>query len=98
MPFDWENEQFNESVDEMLEETPTPQMDTVEQIDEVMSEAEKRFEVAQYYKLLLRDSLFQNSSEAADIVEAEIRTFIKERLSVLLGVKAAHNTTSAFTP
>lgn len=100
MPFDWEADQFSQQwqdIEEMVEQTP-PSLNTEEEIDEVMSEAEKRFEVAQYYKLLLRDNLFQNQTEASEKVEQEIRAFIKERLSVLLGVKAAHNTTSAFTP
>lgn len=106
MPYDWESEDFNnlmnppevEEIPQYRQQAHAPSMDSEEEIDEVMSEAEKRFEVAQYYKLLLRDNLFQNSSDASEQVESEIRTFIKDRLSVLLGVKAAHATASSFTP
>lgn len=101
MPFDWE--QSDPLSEFMNEESPEPaqtqgQLETIEDIDEVMSEAERRFEVAQYYKLLLQDNLFQNRSEAAARVEAEIRSFIKERLGVLLGVKTAPAATNGFTP
>lgn len=100
MPYDWESEQFNEHLQEMIEESPAqqPVMETLEEVDEAMSEAERRFEIAQYYKLLLKDSLFQNRNETADIVENEIRGFIRERLGVLLGVKTAPAATSGFTP
>jgi len=100
MPYDWENEQFNEQLNEMMEESPLqqPVMETLEEVDEAMSEAERRFEIAQYYKLLLKDNLFQNRNETADIVENEIRGFIRERLGVLLGVKTAPAVTSGFSP
>lgn len=99
MPYDWESEQFNEQFNEMMEESPPQQtMETLEEVDEAMSEAERRFEIAQYYKLLLKDNLFQNRNETADIVENEIRCFIRERLGVLLGVKTAPAATSGFTP
>jgi len=58
----------------------------VERIDIQMSEAERRLELAQYYKLVLRDNLFEDDSESAQVVTGEIREFIRTRLAVLLGV------------
>jgi hypothetical protein len=55
--------------------------------DERMSEVERRLEVAQYYRLLLNDSLFSTSTPAAKVVEAEIRAFIRERLEDLVGIR-----------
>jgi hypothetical protein len=49
-------------------------------------EVEKRFEVAMYYRLLLRDTLFKDSSEAANIVEQEVRGFVRSRLELLMGL------------
>ena len=51
-------------------------------------EVEKRFEVALYYRLLLKDSLFNESTEAAQIVEGKVRAFIRDQLEVLMGMKA----------
>lgn len=99
MGYNWETENFDNLMgEESPTETAPTGMNSIEEIDEVMSEAEKRFEVAQYYKLLLQDSLFQNQTDASERVEAEIRAFIKERLGVLLGVKSASNSASGFSP
>ncbi len=99
MGYNWETENLDNLMGEESPNEPAPTgMDSIEEIDEVMSEAEKRFEVAQYYKLLLQDSLFQNQTAASERVESEIRAFIKERLGVLLGVKSAGNSTAGFSP
>jgi hypothetical protein len=90
MPF---NFNVDESVDEVLEELD-PQdpalADEEQQVrqtnDEEMSEVDWRLELAQYYRLLLTDSLFNNDSKAASIVEKEIRQFVRSRLGELIGV------------
>lgn len=103
MPYDWENQDFSNLM-EPQEESPDAfqqqykEMTSIADVDEAMSEAERRFEIAQHYKLLLRDNLFANQSDISEIVEAEIRTFIRERLGVLLGVKPAPAASSGFTP
>lgn len=75
--FDFENQ--DEAVEEFVEEQ--------QQLDQELSEAERRFEKAQYYRLLLRESFFENTSaEAVEVVE-EIRQYIRERMAVLLGIK-----------
>jgi hypothetical protein len=93
MAYEWETEQIEnlfapqstslepvQSINEQIEAS-------FDNIDNVMDEAEKRFEVAQHYKLLLQDRLFESQSDAAYRVEQEIRAFIKERLGVLLGIR-----------
>jgi hypothetical protein len=104
--FDWE---LN-PIDSLLEDEKPEQQsgfsnsssaEDLESIDKIMSEAERRFEIAQYYKMLLQNSLFQNKTEASLKVEAEVRDFIRERLSVLLGVQppktSVDNISSAFS-
>jgi hypothetical protein len=51
-------------------------------------ECEKRFEVAMYYRTLLKGRLFNEHTEASEVVEAEARVFFKERLETLLGIRA----------
>lgn len=77
-----EDVQESSNVDEVLSS-----MDTSEEVDEHFSEVEKRLETAQYYRMLLNDTLFSNASEAARVVEREIRDFVRTRLHVLLGLK-----------
>jgi len=104
MTYEWESEQ----IDNLLKEPePEPQFHTgfgfgnsnePDSVDDLMNEAERRFEVAQYYKLLLQDNLFENKTEASERVEDEIRAFIRERLSVLLGIRQPKTSNSeAFT-
>lgn len=97
--FEWENEEAGSEYVEPASSNLTSALTEVmqsnnhqEDFEDVMSEAERRFEVAQYYKLLLQDSLFQNVNRASQQVEAEIREFIRERLSVLLGIKQQSST------
>lgn len=91
MSYEWESEQ----IDNMLEEPEQSSTKTTpEEIDDLMNEAERRFEVAQYYKLLLQDNLFENKTEASERVEQEIRSFIRERLAVLLGIKQPKSSNS----
>ena len=93
MTYEWESEQIDNLLTEL---EPEPQFHSgfgfgnknePDSVDDLMNEAERRFEVAQYYKLLLQDNLFENKTEASERVEDEIRSFIRERLSVLLGIK-----------
>lgn len=60
----------------------------VDDIDNQLSEVEQRLEKATYYRLLLNDSLFQDSRQAAQDVEQEIRAFVLHRLEVLMGIRA----------
>lgn len=61
-----------------------------EEIDDQLSDVEKRLEIAAHFRLLLRDHLFAEPvSEAGLIVENLVRTFIKKKLKVLLGIEEA---------
>ena len=70
------------------------------EIEDLMSEAEKRFSKAKYYETLIKEPIFENdASDTAMEVAKEIQAFSRERLSVLLGIKAARveSDTSVFT-
>jgi hypothetical protein len=84
-------------IEEQQQEVMTDSADAVveglaeeqeQAIDDQMSDVEKRLEIASYYRLLLRENLFDNDSEAGATVLKEVRGFIKDRLQVLLGLKA----------
>jgi hypothetical protein len=55
--------------------------------EETVTEAEKRFDKAKYYKLILGQALFNDSSAAGQEVEQEIRNFAQERFEVFLGMR-----------
>jgi len=58
-----------------------------DEVENQLSEVEKRLERAQYYNLILKDTLFDDDSESARVVEEELREFVRSRLGVLLGLK-----------
>lgn len=89
MPIDFDSDDLDavtEEIQQAYEEQES--LPTDEDVDEQMSEVEKRLEMAQYYRLLLNESLFENPSspEVAIRVETEIRDFVRSRMSVLVGV------------
>lgn len=74
------------------EASPDPSLDALD------LECEKRFEVAMYYRTLLKDRLFHETTEAARVVEAEARAFFKERLETLLGIRQPKQAAPAEQP
>ncbi len=56
--------------------------------DPELSDVDLRLETADYYRAILGHEFFNVSSPAAQVVDREIRTFIRERLEVLLGLRA----------
>lgn len=88
---------FNSFDDEELDDgSETAEQDSVEELfeeaeelDEEMVEAEKRISLAGYYQRLARGGIFKDGSDEARIVDAEVRTFARERMSVLLGLPSA---------
>lgn len=60
-------------------------------VEEQMSEVEARLEVAQYYRLILNETLFEDppNPAVAERVEEEVRGFIKTRMQALMGVSQA---------
>lgn len=59
--------------------------------NETDSEVDRRFDMAYCYRLLLKQSFFEDDTSASEIVESEIRAFIRQRLEVLMGVTADLN-------
>jgi len=66
------------AIDEVIAES--------DEVDQLMGEAERRFEKAQYYQSLLRQPFFDDLTQTSEEVMDEIRGFIRERLSILLGI------------
>ncbi len=91
MPVDFDEDDISgaiEEADSPVPLRPAPQYEEVQSIDDQMSEVEKRLEMAQYYRLVLNDSIFNDppNPEIADRVENEIREFVRSRMSLLVGV------------
>jgi hypothetical protein len=86
----------NTLVNALVEKALAPDV-TAEDTDEnYMNEADKRLEIATYYRELTRAALFSNTSEASQLVEKEIRDFVRGRLEVLLGIKPENKPTMVF--
>jgi len=98
MPFDFNknSEEFDSQVDENVE----PELQNVqgvinsldsnfeeEELNDDLTEIEKRLEVASYYNCLLKDSVFgADPSHAARVVTYRIKKFVKGELSELVGL------------
>lgn len=81
------NDDLEAAADEEMRGLSTP--DVEEEPDEDYSkEIDKRLEVASYYQELRRGSLFTSNTEAARIVEREVRRFVQQRLEILVGMRA----------
>ena len=55
------------------------------------TEVDRRFDIAYCYRLLLQQPLFDEGLSASEIVEEEIRAFVRQRLEVLMGVTSDLN-------
>jgi hypothetical protein len=101
-PFDFENEEMDGLDDAGEVVQPSAEAPAVEQavgelfadeavepeVDDAMVAVKDRLQVAQYYDLLLNHHLFGgDESPAAVRVQKEIREHVRDRLSVLMGIK-----------
>lgn len=109
MTFEWDASDLGLDDSPELEESPAPpaapaaplrrEPEMVTTGNTKMTEVERRLEMAYYYRLLLNDSLFVDAdSEIAQFVEGEIRSFVQERLEILLGIKHPQPKAEGFTP
>ena len=92
MPIDFDDADLADVIEE-AETSPVtepPVQDSVYSVQEHMDEVEMRLEKAQYYRLLLNGSFFDEvgNTQVADQVESEIREFVRGRMQVLVGVTA----------
>lgn len=96
MPVDFDEDDISGVIEETETASQAPvrrqaqytKADEAQSIDDQMSEVEKRLEMAQYYRLVLNDTIFNDppNVEVADRVESEIRDFVRSRMSLLVGV------------
>lgn len=88
MPIDFDENDLDEAIEQT--EQDVAEAPTEDDVEQQMSEVEARLEMAQYYRLLLNDSIFQDppNPEVAQRVEEEIRGFIRSRMGILVGVGA----------
>lgn len=91
MPVDFDEIDVNSAIEEVEQSSsiaPLSRPQELSSIDDDMLEVEKRLEMAQYYRLVLSDTIFSDppNVEIADRVESEIREFVRSRMSFLVGV------------
>lgn len=98
MPFSFEESEYSEQADAALEslEGADSRGDNVE--DEELFDVDLRLETADYYRAILNHDFFDVQSQAAEIVDREVRAFIRERLEVLLGLRAPKEQEAAPSP
>lgn len=89
MPYDFENEGVG-----FMGLEPAPEVRVVTEkadrpVDDLLLEAERRFEKARYYEVLIKEPIFEgdNSPLAAEVI-GEIQRFARERLTILLGLRS----------
>jgi len=63
-----------------------------------MSEAERRLDIASYYRQLLRGSIFESNEPGARQVNSELAAFAEGRLQILLGIRADHQPIAIVKP
>ena len=107
MPVDFDDDDISDVIQETEKQAQTPRYQEVanpiQDFDDQMSEVEKRLEMAQYYRLVLNDTIFNDppNPEVADRVENEIREFVRSRMALLVGVgsepKKVAETVSSFS-
>ncbi|MBA3354286.1 MAG: hypothetical protein H0U23_17985 [Blastocatellia bacterium] len=96
-----DNETANEALDSSrLADRILGNLEIVDddESEDYMGEVDKRLEVTSYYRELLRGSLFEANSEAARIVEKEVKKYVRERVEILLGIKTVTEKVTAPAP
>src|SRR5579872_2159456 len=88
-PLDGSDEVPEEELEESQEPGPQGLETLIEEADERVSEAEKRWQLGSYYRQLVGIDLFQDGSEEAAIITKEIRQFARTRMEELLGVRSS---------
>jgi hypothetical protein len=81
-----------QAVDDLFEEDSP-----ADELDAQMSEVERRLEKAQYYRVLISQSLFEVDSDVGAEVEAEVREFVRNRMSVLVGASPERTAAESFS-
>lgn len=83
-----ESDTIEQQLEEAIEETYTEE--ELEEDPDLIFNARMRLEQGRLYEMLLNHNLFEGTSahpKAVANVERELKTFIKERLEILLGLK-----------
>jgi len=87
------------AADRAMANMATPESEEDPDADaDYMGEVDKRLEVTSYYRELLRAPLFGVTTEAARIVEREVRRFVQNRLEVLLGMRKSDEPVAVAPP
>jgi hypothetical protein len=89
-----ESEQPSSDVVDELYQNAEQQAEADDSDDIKMEDVEDRLEVAQCFRLLLKEQLFNTVTPASRKVEKRIRSYVKEQLAILMGVRQAPQATA----
>lgn len=80
-------EDEQQSVEDVVDHLVEQQESNVK-IQRTMSEVDRRFDLAQCYRVLLHQDLFSQKTHATQLVQKEVGDFCRERLEALMGMTA----------
>lgn len=87
-----QEQEVADSADEILDSLEQSDESDDEDIDATMSQAVKRIEEANLFKLLIKQPVFSEGSASPDILKSvnkKVREFAKRELEILLGLRSA---------
>ena len=97
MPFDFDEGEYKDSVEAIVDGALAAQPIPQEEEFAILDDVDLRLATADYYRAILGHDFFEVEGSAAEIVDREIRAFIKGRLEILLGLRDARAPSSIFS-
>jgi hypothetical protein len=86
---DQQEEYFEEQAPQQMETVSINTEEVEEDYQEVVSHVDRRLRIAQYYRMVLDGSLFNDDTPESKIVQNRIRKFVRDEIEVLFGMKVA---------
>lgn len=87
MSFSFDDSEFLDEIEEQGR-SESDMSEAEETNDPTLMDVDLRLETADFYRAILKHEFFDGTSQAANLVEDEIRNFIRGRLEVLLGIRS----------
>ena len=74
-------------TDDFLEDVIEATEEDVQEYQDFLTRADKRLDMAQYFRLLIDSPLFEEQNDTTRIVEKQVGIFIRGKLNELLGIE-----------
>lgn len=73
------------AADAVLTEAIAPEEPALSDLEARMAEMDRKIDVINHYRIILNDRIFESESDAAILVENEIKSFVQNQIEVFLG-------------